>query len=210
MNEAYQQAIHHSIIEEEMLVDGMMEFVVLDDSSVESFDLASAAEGFLGVTDRTFEETFRLNKEDFYELVRWLRRHTTVPDTRRQTMEQKFLVYLYVLAHECTQKQAAFEFGMAPAGVSRILQTFQEAFRIYNDAPGKPKTTTKQGKDAGEMLSALHWTTGASVSKRFAGVKKTTANAKKPNASSPIRRQANDPNWPAKHWTELFKDQRKK
>lgn len=61
------------------------------------------AERLLDAPGRQFYDLFRMDKATFRLLVNWLRR-AGLAGTQYQSVEQKVLIFLYILAHNSSQR----------------------------------------------------------------------------------------------------------
>ena len=94
-----------------------------------------AAEDFcnwlLHAPDTMFNDLFRLKKAVFFDLCRWLRINVGAEGNRRQSLEQKVMVFLWICAYNEPQRNTAYRFRMHQSTVSRI---FHELIKPMNEA----------------------------------------------------------------------------
>ena len=74
----------------------------------------------LQCSDVEFRNLFRMTKPQFRQLVIWLRWGRHLEDTRYQFVEQKLMIYLWILAFGEPQRNAAHRFRIAQSTVSAI------------------------------------------------------------------------------------------
>lgn len=72
--------------------------------------------------DTMFRDLFRMTKPVFRSLCQWLRHHTTLRDTRHHDVEQKVMVFLWMVAFNEPQRNTAYRFKMAQSTVSSIFR----------------------------------------------------------------------------------------
>lgn len=69
-----------------------------------------------------FYDLFRMEQRTFCELCRWLRLNTTLPASRYQTVEQKLMIFLYIMGSGEGQRNAAHFFHVSQSSVSGTMQ----------------------------------------------------------------------------------------
>ncbi|CCE28150.1 uncharacterized protein CPUR_01624 [Claviceps purpurea 20.1] len=80
----------------------------------------------LAAPDEYFRNICRVRQDAFKKLVFWLRTNTTARNTRFR-LELKLMVFLYMLGHGATQRNAAMFFHMGQASVHRVFHELRRA-----------------------------------------------------------------------------------
>ncbi|KAH7160581.1 hypothetical protein B0J13DRAFT_392261, partial [Dactylonectria estremocensis] len=79
-----------------------------------------------------FYDLFRMEQRTFGELCRWLRLNTTLPASRYQTVEQKGMIFLYIMGSGEGQRNAAHFFHVSQSSVSDIMKDlFDPAVQLH-------------------------------------------------------------------------------
>ncbi|KAK0704544.1 hypothetical protein B0H67DRAFT_613179 [Lasiosphaeris hirsuta] len=81
------------------------------------------ASGLQKGSEKQFRDLFRISREAFQALVRWLKINEGLRGTRYQTAEQKLMVVLYILGRGRDQRVAAHKFGITQSSISRTIAT---------------------------------------------------------------------------------------
>ncbi|KAF7550296.1 hypothetical protein G7046_g8058 [Stylonectria norvegica] len=69
-----------------------------------------------------FFSLFRMTKPAFFNLCDWLRTNTTARSTRYQTLEQKLMIFLFIVGHGTTQREASSLFCVSQSSVSVLFR----------------------------------------------------------------------------------------
>ncbi|KAG5742680.1 hypothetical protein H9Q70_014583 [Fusarium xylarioides] len=89
---------------------------------------AAKAQRLLRGSPARFFRIFRVPRGVFDELVEWLRENTALKDTKWQTLEQKVMIFLYVIGQGVSQHLAADFFEISQSTVSVVVTAAAEAF----------------------------------------------------------------------------------
>lgn len=80
-------------------------------------------------SETSFKDLFRLTRGIFLDLCEWLRSNTRASDSRYQTLEQKVMVFLWILAYNEPQRNTGLRFGMSQSTVSSIFHDLKDPMR---------------------------------------------------------------------------------
>ena len=87
----------------------------------------------LGGPERQFYDLFRMSKEVFVALRDWMFSNTHLRDTRYQTVEQKLLIFIWILAYNEPQRNTAARFRIAQSSVCAIVADMVPRFiQLFN------------------------------------------------------------------------------
>jgi hypothetical protein len=75
----------------------------------------------LQAPDCIFVTIFRMSKITFRKLCEWLRHNTRASGSRYQSLEQRVIVFLWLVAYNKPQRNTALRFQMSQASVSAIF-----------------------------------------------------------------------------------------
>jgi len=86
---------------------------------------------FLEADNIAFHEQFRMKRSCFESLTRWYALNTNLLDSQRQSLPQRLLVFLYILAWDAPQRLVAHRFRISQSAVSSIFhQALQATMRL--------------------------------------------------------------------------------
>ncbi len=74
----------------------------------------------------------------FLELAAWLKANTGLVDSRYQTVEQKLMIFLWILAHNESQRNTAHRFQVSQSTVSEVMGTCLDKFKSLHRAFVRP------------------------------------------------------------------------
>jgi hypothetical protein len=97
------------------------------------------ASEILAGSDKKFFEQFRMRKPVFQQLLLWLERNAHFRGSRYQSAEQKLMIFLWVLGHGESQRNAAHRFQVSQSSVHRLIQQLLAALEILHVAIVRPK-----------------------------------------------------------------------
>jgi hypothetical protein len=93
---------------------------------------SSFAKSLLNGSPRRFVELFRIHIPEFNTLLQWLRDNTWLCDSRYLTAELKLMVFLWILAYNEPQRNAAHMFGVCQRTISQIFDKVLRCFvKVY-------------------------------------------------------------------------------
>lgn len=84
--------------------------------------------------DVIFKDIFRMPKVVFYHLLNWLKLNGRVKDTRSIPLELMLLVFLWILAFDEPQRNAAWRFRLSQSSISNIFHKLIDAMRLLHSA----------------------------------------------------------------------------
>jgi hypothetical protein len=79
-------------------------------------------------SERRFFELFRMTQTEFTALVEWVCENCPVSNTRYYTVELKVMLFLWIVAFNETQRNAAHFFGVSQSTVSRTVKQYLPHF----------------------------------------------------------------------------------
>lgn len=82
--------------------------------------------------DETFRTLFRMEKAVFLALCSWLRSHTAVRDSRAMYLEQKVIIFCFILAYGAPQRVTAHKFFVNQGTVSRVVEMLDAFLVLHN------------------------------------------------------------------------------
>ena len=84
--------------------------------------------------ERRFFELFRMTKSEFKALIKWLKLYSTVKVTQYQSVEQKVMIYLWIVAFNEPQRNAAHFFKVSQSTVSTVVKELTPCFVLLHQA----------------------------------------------------------------------------
>lgn len=96
------------------------------------------ADSFIRLPDQMFFDLFRMPKATFFDLVQWLRDHTLAQGSRYTTLEQRVLVFLWLMAFNETHRNAARAFHLNRGTISRIFHCIKGPMRRLHETFVRP------------------------------------------------------------------------
>jgi hypothetical protein len=70
------------------------------------------------------QDMVRMRAPTFFTLVRWYKRNTALSSSKGVCLEEKVLIFLYIVGQGVTHRLAGFTFGHSPATISRLVNVF--------------------------------------------------------------------------------------
>ncbi|KAI5455773.1 hypothetical protein BGZ63DRAFT_339728, partial [Mariannaea sp. PMI_226] len=71
----------------------------------------------------------RMKRPDFDALIAWLHQNNLMKSTKYQSVQQKVMIFLYVINQGSSQQNTAYCFGISQSTVSSVVHFTAEAFR---------------------------------------------------------------------------------